>query len=490
MTVATTVRHGCCLLALAALTGAAPPPAPVARSATVVEGARPDADMRGAAAYASRYRRVPAPPTVITDVTLLDGVGGRLDGVDLFIENGLIRAVGRALPRPRGARIIPGAGRWLTPGLIDVHTHAGTFLLPHSDAEAHAYDVSELADPNQADVWIEHAVRTTDPVFRRALAGGVTALQILPGSANVFGGRAVVVKPIAVPTLAEMKFPDQRQGMKMACGSNPTSSFGSRGRGPNSRGGALALMRRALIEAAHHRRRAQLHALDRGRGAAMRGGRRFDGPPGVRPDELKVDALAHVLDGDLLVHVHCYRADDMATILSLADEFGFRVTAFHHATEAYKIAPLLVKHGTCVAVWPDWWGFKREAEDAVPENAAFVDAVGGCVAMHSDIPVLGDKLNLEAAKAMAAGRRAGLTIAPERAIRWITGNAAKMLGLEARIGRVAPGYNADLVLWSGDPFSARTHPELVFIDGAIAFDRKSPSPSDFELGRPEREPAP
>ena len=426
------------------------------------------------APFQSRYRTPPAPPTLIVNVVLLDGAGARFDGVDILVENGRIAAVGQKLAQPRGAILVHGLSRWVTPGLIDVHSHAGTFVLPQSAAESDASDVSELADPNQADIWIEHGVRTTDPVFRRALAGGVTAMQILPGSSNLFAGRSVVVKPINVPTVAEMKFPGAPQGMKLACGSNPTSSFGGRGRGPNSRSGAIALMRRALIDAGHHRRGPE----------AERGRRR--GPPRTRP-ELKVDALAHMLDGTLLVHVHCYRADDMATIMALADEFGFKVSAFHHATEAYKIAAPLARHGACVAVWPDWWGFKREAEDAIPENAALIHRAGGCVVMHSDIPVLGDKLTLEAAKAMAAGRRAGIAIAREEAIRWVTSNAAKALGLSDRIGTIAPGFNADLILWSGDPFSVRSRVDVVFIDGAIAFDRKKPTPvSDFELGRPER----
>jgi imidazolonepropionase-like amidohydrolase len=198
-----------------------------------------------------------------------------------------------------------------------------------------------------------------------------------------------------------------------------------------------------------------------------------------------------VLLGEMKVHVHCYRADDIAVMLSVAREFGFRIAAVHHAAEAYKIAELLRDDGVCAAVWPDWWGFKREAEDAIPENAAFVDAVGGCALMHSDIPLLGDRLNTEAAKAAAAGRRAGLDLPPERAIRWITSNPARALGLDERIGSITAGKNADLVIWSGDPFSVYTHADQVFIDGALVYDRSDPARhprSDFELGRPAAEP--
>src|SRR5690606_19817110 len=152
-------------------------------------------------------------------------------------------------------------------------------------------------------------------------------------------------------------------------------------------------------------------------------------------------------------------------------------------TEAYKIADLLREHDVCAAVWPDWWGFKREAEDGIRENAAFVDAAGGCAILHSDIPVLGNLLNIEAAKAAAAGRRAGLDLPPERVIRWITSNPARALGLGDRIGRIAPGYAADLVLWSGDPFSVRSHVRTVMVDGVTLVEDGRRPLSDFELGR-------
>jgi imidazolonepropionase-like amidohydrolase len=177
----------------------------------------------------------------------------------------------------------------------------------------------------------------------------------------------------------------------------------------------------------------------------------------------------------------------MAVMLGVAQEFGFRIAAFHHATEAYKIPSLLKAAGTCAAVWGDWWGFKMEALDAIRANAPLLDRAGVCVAMHSDSPYSGQHLNLDAAVAGAAGRALGVATPPERMIAWITSGPARLLGLEDRIGTLAPGYDADLVLWSGDPFSIYAHPDLVLIDGAVAYDRAHlpahPS-SDFELGRP------
>jgi imidazolonepropionase-like amidohydrolase len=178
----------------------------------------------------------------------------------------------------------------------------------------------------------------------------------------------------------------------------------------------------------------------------------------------------------------------MSAMLAVAHEFGFRIAAFHHATEAYKIAADLRRADTCVAVWSDWWGYKMEALDAVRANAPFIDSTGGCVLMHSDSAIVGQRLNIEAAKAAASWRRTGGAIPEERMIRWITSAPARVLGLGDRVGTLAPGRNADLVLWSGNPFSIYSKPDLVLIDGAIVFDRASATPArwpDFSLGRPE-----
>ena len=420
----------------------------------------------------SQYQPLPRVDTLLTGATLLDGVGGRADDVDVLMRNGVIVAVGRHLQRD-GVSVIDARGRWVTPGIIDIHTHYGTYLLPQTAAESTVSDVLENSDPNVADTWIENAVRPTDPAFSRALAGGVTTLQILPGSSALFGGRSVIVKPVPAVTVDQMRFPDAPQGLKMACGANPADSFGGRGRFPNSRQGEIAGVRAAFIEAQRYQDEWDEY---------LQG---HEHKPPHR--NLKMDTLVRVLKGEMPVHLHCYRADDISTWMATLAEFGVHIAAVHHATEAYKIAGRLAQGQVCAAVWPDWWGFKREAEDGIPENAAFIDAAGGCAILHSDIPLLGSLLNIEAAKAAAAGRRAGLSIPPERAIRWITSNPAHALSLDSKIGRIAEGMNADIVLWSGDPFSVYSAADLVFIDGAIAFDRHHARTSDFELGRPQKQ---
>ena len=414
-------------------------------------------------AWTSTYRPPDPPVFLIADASVLDGGGGRRIGVDILLRDGVISEVGYDLSPAGPVTTIDASGRWVTPGLIDVHSHNGTYTLPLTD-QALA-DISEISNPNVADTWVEHAVNAQDLAFRRALEGGVTTIQIMPGSAPLFGGRTVVVKPVRAATVRDMKFPGARQGLKMACGENPKSEFGGRGLAPTSRQGEVALMRDAWIKA-------------RAYGQAQR-------EESAPARDLKLETLAGVLSGDIPVHVHCYRADDISVMLSIAREFGFSIAAIHHATDAYKIPELLREAGTCAAVWPDWGGFKMELHDAIPENAAFLEAAGACVALHSDSPLVGQRLNVEASKAMAAGNRAGIDIPPELAITWITSNPAAILGLGDRIGRIAPGYNADVVIWSGDPFSIYSKADAVFIDGVLRFDRAacdSNRLADSELG--------
>ena len=443
----------------------------------------------------STYRPLPREDVLIVDATLLDGVGAKLADADILLRDGKIASMGTNLARPDGVKVVDAAGRWVTPGLIDIHSHNGTFTLPLVFEDPPTWDVSEMSSPNVAETSVDHAINARDPGFILALQGGVTTLQVLPGSAPVFGGRTVVLKTIPGRTVQDMKFPGAQQGLKMACGENPKGNWGSKGQAPTSRQGEVAMMRAAWLGARDYMRTwnhylAENHDGDsrepRERGP---GGReRRDRPPPAR--DLELDTLAAVLSGEVRVHLHCYSSDDIAVMLAIADEFGFKIAAIHHAIEAYKIADRLATANVCAAVWPDWWGFKMEAFDGIKENAAFVDAAGACAVMHSDSPFIGQHLALEAAKAVAAGRRAGLDLGHERGIAWITSNPARALGLEDRIGRLAPGYNADVVVWSGDPFSIYSKADQVYVDGALAFDRADPKrqpESDLLLGHPARE---
>jgi imidazolonepropionase-like amidohydrolase len=420
-----------------------------------------------AEAFASRYAALPRETTLLRNATVLTGAGEQLDAADLLMRDGRIVAVGNNLADD-DAVVVDASGMWLTPGIIDVHSHLGVYPSPSVDAHA---DGNEMTAPNTAEVWAEHSVWPQDPGFVTALAGGVTAMQILPGSANLFGGRSVTVKNVPGRTVHDMKFPGAPHGLKMACGENPKRVYGvGKGMAPSTRMGNVAGYRKAWIAAADYR--AKLDNAANG-----------DGDAPLR--DLQLETLVGVLDGEILVHNHCYRADEMAIMLDIAREFGYKIAAFHHAVEAYKIPDLLAESGTCAAVWADWWGFKMEAFDGIIENAAFVDQAGACAIVHSDDDNGIQRLNQEAAKIMGAAARVGIEIGPAQAIRWITGNAAKALGIDDVVGTLETGKMADVTVWDGDPFSVYTKVARVYIDGALAYERDDPARNpvtDFSLG--------
>jgi imidazolonepropionase-like amidohydrolase len=416
--------------------------------------------------YPSTYKPYPGTPTLIRNVTIYDGEGARIENGTVVFRDGKIEEVlSGKVELKSGYAEIDGRGKWVTPGIIDVHSHLGDYPSPGVEANS---DGNEATGPVRAEVWAEHSVWPQDPGFSRALAnGGITTLQILPGSANLFGGRSVVLKNVYARTVQGMKFPGAPYGLKMACGENPKRVYGGKGQMPQTRMGNMAVNRQTWIRAADYKRK-----LDKGDSVVR---------------DLQLETLAGVLAGEILVHNHCYRADEMAQVIDMAHEFGYKVSTFHHAVESYKIADLLAKEGICSAMWSDWWGFKMEAYDAIPENIPMVQAAGACAIVHSDDPNGIQRLNQEAAKALADGRRMGIKISDAEAWTWLSLNPAKALGIADKTGSLKAGKGADIVLWNGDPLSVYTRPEKVWIDGAMMYDAGNPTlrpVSDFELGQP------
>lgn len=427
--------------------------------------------------YASSYQLRAHSHFILRNVTVLTAGQPTRTGQDLLVSNGMIQALGESL-EPEGAIEIDGSGRWLTAGLIDVHSHLGNYPAP--SAPAHD-DGNEMTAPVTAEVWAEHSVWPQDPQFPLALAGGVTTLQILPGSANLIGGRTVTLKNVPGRSVYEMKFPDAPHGLKMACGENPKRVYGERQMAPMTRMGNVAGYRIAWAKAESYRNKWNQY--------------REDGADSDTPErDLQLDTLVEALDGEISVHIHCYRADEMMVMMELAKEFGFRIAAFHHATEAYKIANELAQNKICAALWVDWFGFKLEANDAIQENIAMVDhAAGGCAIVHSDSARDIQRLNQEAAKAMARARRLGFTVTEADAIEWITSNPAKVLGIDDRVGRVEVGMAADLVLWNRNPLSAYALADQVWIDGTTYYKRDEAQlqpTTDFDLGNTPQGSAP
>ena len=437
-------------------------------------GTKPDAPAAGtpvaqagflADPYPSTYHAIASRPVLIAGATVLTGSGERIDGADVLLQDGKIVAVGVGVAAPADAVRVDGTGKWVTPGLIDVHSHLGVYPSPGMSAHS---DGNEMTGPVTPNVWAEHSIWPQDPGFLAAMAGGITTLQVLPGSANLIGGRGVTLKNVPSTTYQGMKFHGAPWGLKMACGENPKRVYGQKG-GPATRMANVAGYRAAFIDAAEY--------LKKQKGGADGAGKR----------DLKLDTLAGAINGDIRVHIHCYRADEMATMLDLAKEFGFKIAAFHHGVEAYKIADRLAAEDVCGALWADWWGFKMEAFDGIQENIALVDRVpNGCAIVHSDSEEGIQRLNQEAAKVIAHARLAGIEIPPERAIRWLTQNAARALGIDGVTGTLSPGKMGDVVVWNGNPFSVYAHAEQVYVDGARVYDRNDPArqpKSDFMLGQ-------
>ncbi len=386
----------------------------------------------------------------IVNVTAIPVRGEPVPNAVVEVRAGKIASIGAGKAPAAGLAVVDGGGGYLLPGIIDVHSHMGVY--PWPSARAHN-DGNETTDPITARVRVEDSVHVEDPVFAFARAGGVTTVQILPGSANLVGGESVVLKLRPSRTLAGMRFAEAPRGIKMACGENPKRVYQNDVDGPSTRMGNLAAMRAAFQAALDYRQ-------------ARRG---FREPPPEDPD---LQALLDVLDGRVLVHVHCYRADDIEGVFRVMDEYGVKVRSIQHALEAYKVRDLLAAHGTGIATWPDWWGFKMESWDGIPQGPALVKQVGVPVALHSDSPTVVQRLYTEAAKTVRYG------MSEADALAAITLDPARMLGIDPWVGSLEPGKHADFALYSAHPLDVTTLVMKTWIDGELVFDRAQAEDGD------------
>ena len=277
--------------------------------------------------FPSTYKIKPHDPFMIVNTSVLDGVGNLLKNTDLLIENGKIREIGVGLPT-KNYRVVDGTNFWVTPGLIDVHSHMGVYPAPGTSNHS---DGNEMTSPVTAEVWAEHSVWPGDPQFEKALAGGVTTLLILPGSGNLIGGRGVTLKNVPSITVQGMKFPKAPYSLKMACGENPKRVYGNRNMLPSTRMGNMAGYRKAWIKAKEYKKSGDEYLAEDS-----------EIPLSEKPiRDLRMETLSGVLEGEIKVHNHCYRADEMVQMIDMSKEFGYKIAAFHHSVEGFKIAPIL-----------------------------------------------------------------------------------------------------------------------------------------------------
>jgi imidazolonepropionase-like amidohydrolase len=423
-------------------------------------GGAPSASVAAIPAAPAKPQPAPARDVVIRGGTILTASHGTIQNGAILIHDGKIAAIGQTVNAPAGAEVIDAAGKFVTPGIIDAHSHS-----------ALDSDVNEATSPVVPHMMMKDAFDYQAKDIYRALAGGVTSELLLHGSADMIGGQAVVIKNKYGLGRDQLLFPNAPQSIKFASGENPKRVFGSRNQLPSTRMGNFEVMRAAFTEA-----REYMRDWDDYNNKVKNGDKSARAPK----KDLKLEALADVLRGKLLVQIHCYRADELLTELAIAKEFGYKVRAFHHALEAYKVAPQIAAAGTGIATWPDWWGFKVEGQDGIPWNAVIAMRNGVKVALKSDSDDVIRRLNQEAGKIM----RTGAT--EEEALRMITMNPAWIIGVDDKVGSLDVGKDADIVIWNAYPMSSVALADKVLIDGEVFFDRSLPGLGLTHYTRPAR----
>ena len=384
------------------------------------------------------------------------GPQGILENADLIVENGKVLKVGRGLSAPADAVVIDAAGKHVTSGIIDCHSHT-----------AAAGSVNETGKTMTPEVRIGDVIDCDDVALYRELAGGLTVANVLHGSANPIGGQNQVIKLRWGMLPEEMKFEGAMPGIKFALGENVKQSGSGRGGGgryPQTRQGVEQIIRDEFQAALDYKKAwKEFH----------------DGARKIPPRRnLQAETIAEVLEGKRLVHAHSYRQDEILMLMRVAEEFGFRIATFQHILEGYKVADIMAKHGAGGSSFSDWWAYKFEVYDAIPYNGALMHDAGVVVSYNSDSDELARRLNTEAAKAVKYG---GVT--PEEALKFVTINPAKQLRIDGRVGSLEPGKDADFVVWSTSPLSSYTVCEQTWIDGRKFFDRDEDRAMNEEVAK-------
>ncbi|MBV9216193.1 MAG: amidohydrolase [Acidobacteria bacterium] len=397
---------------------------------------------------------------LIRNATVMTAVKGTMEGTDILIQNGKITKIGKGIAAPAGVKTIDATGKYVTPGIIDCHSH--TMLDAINEGSLSVTSMTGTRD----------VLNNTDITIYRALAGGVTAANILHGSANSIGGKNTTVKFKWGHPIEDYPIADAPPGVKFALGENPKRSNsqpqpGVQPRYPQTRMGVIETDRDALIRARDYKQQWDDYRA---------------GKTKVPPrKDLELDPLVEVIEGKRLVHAHGYRSDEHLNLMLLADEFNFKVATLQHGLEAYKIAPEIAKHGTGVSIFTDSWSYKLEAYDAIPYDAYILWKNGVVVSINSDSDERMRRLNLDAAKVEKYGG-----VPEQDALQMITLNPAKQLGIDKRTGSIEVGKDGDVVIWSGHPFSPYSRVETTIIEGETFFDRQLDAQHRIDMAK-ERE---
>jgi imidazolonepropionase-like amidohydrolase len=390
---------------------------------------------------------VSAQDVAIRNATIITITAGDIEGGTILVRNGKIAAVGKNVTIPAGVRTIDGTGKFVMPGIIDAHSHAAL--------ENGINEGSESVTPE-----VQVQLRNDDPVIQRALAGGVTAALLLHGSANTIGGQARVIKMRWGMPAESMYFKGAYRIVKFALGENVTRASSTADpedrRYPMSRMGVEHTLRYWFTKAKDYDKEWQdYRAVARTNPNAI--------PP--RRD-LRLEALTDILHGDLKVHAHSYRGDEILMLIRIADEFGFKITTFQHALEAYKVADEIAKHGASVSTFADNWAYKVEAWDAIPYNMALLTERGVMVSVNSDSDERIRRLYQEAGIGVRYGN-----MPVNEALKMVTLNPAKQLGVDKMVGSLEVGKDGDIAVLSAHPFAPESMVEYTIVDGKVLFDR-------------------
>jgi imidazolonepropionase-like amidohydrolase len=389
--------------------------------------------------------------TLIKSGTILTATKGTIENGDVLIRDGKITEVGQGLTAPEGAKVIDATGLYVMPGIIDCHSHIAV-----------AGSVNEGSVSVSSMVNIADVLNPEDIEIYRDLAGGVTTANILHGSANAIGGQTIVIKLRWGKLAKDLPFEGALPGIKFALGENPKRSGfsipGASPRYPSTRMGVMDVYREAFSEALDYRKAWDEYNRKKAAGEANLIPPRRD---------LKLEPLLEVLDGKRLVHIHCYRNDEILQMIRVAEEFHFKIATFQHVLEGYKVADEIAQSGAGASTFSDWWAYKVEAYDAIPYNSALMTERGIVVSVNSDSAEEARHLNQEAAKSMKWG---GLS--HDEALKLVTINPAIQLHIADRVGSIEPGKDADLAIYNKDPLSVYAVPQKVLIDGQVYFDRQ------------------